>query len=134
MIVSITIGASEKRSARSQFEPNNYSASLTVEQLVVERPEDLLTQASALFSMAKQSIHQAMNADGLDAEAPDITPAPTANGNGGFPVAANRLAGFGYPPVSPHSNGNGPLNLKIDRAPQSGLQVQISVIPSVDSA
>ena len=98
MIVSISIGASEKRSARSQYEPNEYSARLGIDQLVVERPEDLLTQARTLFVLAKQAISTAMRADGLEVAAP-------VQGEGTVPQhLGGRLNGNGY-----SGNGSAPI-------------------------
>ena len=98
MIVSISIGASEKRSARSQYEPNEYSARLGIDQLVVERPEDLLTQARTLFVLAKQAISTAMRADGLEVAAP-------VQGEGTVPQhLGGRLNGNGH-----NGNGHGPF-------------------------
>jgi hypothetical protein len=101
MIVSITIGASEKRSARSRWEPNEYSARLGIDQLVVDRPEDLVSQATTLFAMAKETIAAAMRADGLD-------PARPGAGDTDAPPLGGRLSNQGgLSPTNGSSNGSG---------------------------
>ena len=59
MIVKLEVCASEKV-MRSQFEPNLYSVLVCVDQLSIERPEDLVGKADVLFRRAKEAIHNAM--------------------------------------------------------------------------
>lgn len=88
MIVRLEVCASEKVAARSQYEPNHYSVLVSVDQLTVERPEDLVGQAGQLFSRAKEAIRQAMRQDGVEVAAPQglgtngNQPCSGPNGNG----------------------------------------------------
>ena len=101
MIVRLEVCASEKVAARSQYEPNNYSVLVSVDQLTVERPEELVGQAGQLFSRAKEAIRQAMRSDGLDRPASGIESSSSGldhdaarhqNGrhNGGAPQASDK--------------------------------------------
>lgn len=65
MIVKLEVTASEKIAARSQFEPNNYSVLISVDQLEVTNTSELLEQADNLFRRAKEAIARAKTADGL---------------------------------------------------------------------
>ena len=77
MIVRLEVTASEKVAARSQYEPNGYSVLVSVDQLELSHPDELLAQADTLFRRAKEAIANARRADGLEPGS-----APTAAGNG----------------------------------------------------
>jgi hypothetical protein len=71
MIVKLEVAASEKIAARSQFEPNNYSVLISVDQLEVTNTSELLEQADNLFRRAKEAIGRAKTADGLGQPLPN---------------------------------------------------------------
>ena len=67
MIVRLEVSASEKVATRSQYEPNHYSVLVSVDQLSIEHPDELLGQADTLFRRAKEAIENAKRVDGLGA-------------------------------------------------------------------
>ena len=89
MIVRLEVTASEKVAARSQYEPNGYSVLVSVDQLELSHPDELLAQADTLFRRAKEAIANARRADGLEA-GPAPTPA-VGHGNGSSGNGHNRL-------------------------------------------
>ncbi|QDU66331.1 hypothetical protein [Engelhardtia mirabilis] len=92
MIVRLEVSASEKISARSQYEPNNYSVLVSVDQLSIEHPDELLGQADILFRRAKEAIDNAKRLDGLDGVPRQaVAVAATANGRSQPP---NRVAAY----------------------------------------
>ena len=93
MIVRLEVTASEKVAARSQYEPNGYSVLVSVDQLEIGHPDELLAQADTLFRRAKEAIANARKADGLEAgSASTVAPgAAHGHGNGSTSNGHNRL-------------------------------------------
>ena len=89
MIVRLEVTASEKVAARSQYEPNGYSVLVSVDQLELSHPDELLAQADTLFRRAKEAIANARKADGLEAgSAPTVG---NGHGNGSNGNGRDRL-------------------------------------------
>ena len=91
MIVRLEVSASEKVATRSQYEPNHYSVLVSVDQLSIEHPDELLGQADTLFRRAKEAIENAKRVDGLSAapvgavQAADTRPDTSRRAQTGLP-------------------------------------------------
>ena len=88
MIVRLEVSASEKVATRSQYEPNHYSVLVSVDQLSIEHPDELLGQADTLFRRAKEAIENAKRNDGLDSG--PAPPRPALAAHNGAPHQAHQ--------------------------------------------
>lgn len=92
MIVTIEVRAEEKVAARSQFEPNLYSAAVTVQNLEIQDLGQVRRTTDRLFAEAKAAIAEARAKDGLGTVDVTVSEAGRNEGAGEPVVAKNRIA------------------------------------------